>query len=79
MKMDVLMPRQPTVAFGLMGVEVVENHVDLAARVLGLNSSRRRGPSGRWPCSSLKQSKGRYLRGTPAPPVRGPIGPILHP
>jgi hypothetical protein len=42
MKMDVLVPGQPTVAFGLMGVEVIEDHVDFAvgmfsciARVLG--------------------------------------------
>src|SRR5436190_11244088 len=31
MEMDVLVPGQPTIAFGLMGIEVVEDHVDLAA------------------------------------------------
>ena len=35
MKMDVLVPPQPAVVFGLVGIEIVQNHMDLAAGMLG--------------------------------------------
>src|ERR1700745_2989850 len=35
MKMDVLVPRQPAVVFGLVGIEIVQNHMDLAADIFG--------------------------------------------
>ena len=31
MEMDVLVPRQPAVVLGLVGIEIVQNHMDLAA------------------------------------------------
>jgi len=33
--MDVLVARQPTVVFGLMGVQVVQDDVNLVARMFG--------------------------------------------
>ena len=38
MEMDVFVPGQPTVAFGLVGVEVVEDHVDFAVGMLGYDA-----------------------------------------
>ena len=35
MEMDVLVPRQPAVVFGLVGIEIVQNHMDLAAGMFG--------------------------------------------
>ena len=35
MEMDVLVPSQPAVVFGLVGIEIVQNHMDLAARQPG--------------------------------------------
>ena len=31
MEVDVLVPRQPAVVFGLVGIEIVQDHMDLAA------------------------------------------------
>ena len=35
LEMDVLVPRQPAVVFGLVGIEIVQNHMDLAAGMFG--------------------------------------------
>ena len=35
MEMDVLVPRQPAVVFGLVDIEIVQNHMDLAAGMFG--------------------------------------------
>ena len=35
MEMDVLVPRQPAVVFGLVGIEIVQNHMDLPAGMIG--------------------------------------------
>src|ERR1700759_3343002 len=35
MEMDVLVPSQPAVVFGLVGIEIVQNHMDLAAGMFG--------------------------------------------
>src|SRR5215469_18715821 len=35
MEMDVLVPRQPAVVFRLVGIEIVQNHMDLAAAMFG--------------------------------------------
>src|SRR5215831_319694 len=35
MEMDVLVPRQPAVVFGLVGIEIVQNHMDLPAGMVG--------------------------------------------
>ena len=35
MEMDVLVPRQPAVIFGLVGIEIVQNHMDLAPGMFG--------------------------------------------
>src|SRR5215469_10775397 len=35
MEMDVLVPRQPAVVFGLVGIEIVQDHMDLAAGMFG--------------------------------------------
>src|ERR1019366_10617311 len=38
MEMDIFVPRQPTVSFGLMGVEVLEDHVDFAVGMFGYDA-----------------------------------------
>jgi len=35
MEMNVLVPRQPAVVFGLVGIEIVQDHMDLAAGMFG--------------------------------------------
>jgi hypothetical protein len=35
MKLDVLVVRQPAIVFGLMGVQIVQDDVQLAVRMLG--------------------------------------------
>jgi hypothetical protein len=35
MEMDVLVPRQPAVIFGLVSIEIVQDHMDLAASMIG--------------------------------------------
>src|ERR1700760_1645602 len=35
MEMDVLVPSQPAVVFGLVGIEIVQNHMDFAAAMFG--------------------------------------------
>src|SRR5215468_1599238 len=35
MEMDVLVPRQPSVVFWLVGIEIVQNDMDLAGRMIG--------------------------------------------
>ena len=34
-EVDVLVPRQPAVVFGLVGIEIVQDHMDLAAGMFG--------------------------------------------
>jgi hypothetical protein len=35
MEMDILVPSQPAVVFQLVGIEIVQNHMDLATGMVG--------------------------------------------
>src|SRR5262249_34173846 len=70
MEMDVLVPRQPAVVFGLVGIEIVQNHMDLAAGMIGnhaVHEIQELDPAAALIMTSLDQASGNLKCGQQGP------------